>query len=227
MADKLTTLSLESQERREHSPRESSRRTRGGFIVLLFLVLLTMGGVIGLRTLRFIEELLESHAGSSVGEVPAGRGTARRTRTGREAGASHDGYATLVCEVSGLREDLGEPDEVQSMCRDIQTMLSRRVRVQNVAFLPTAPSRAILLIRTEPLKSSLKEMVRDGIRWYLEEHRERLANGKEFPGMQWIDLASAGSDLPDAAPAVAGGKPAAQPEKVPLPLRKGQAPLAG
>jgi len=52
MADKLTTLSLDSQE-----PREPSRRTRGSFVLLFFLVLLGGVGYLGREALRKMEAI--------------------------------------------------------------------------------------------------------------------------------------------------------------------------
>jgi len=167
---------------------------------LLFLVLLTMGGVIGLRSLRFLEERLE--AAAVVGPAPnvaaarrrdssPGRGSdARRTvaNLGRP-------YVSLVCEIAGFRPDFGDPVELRAVCLDIGAMLSRRVRVLGIRVEPSSPGKAILIIRCEPLKDSMAALVRDGVSWYLEDHRQKLASDGSFPSIRWL---TSGPDAPGA-----------------------------
>ena len=154
---------------------------------LLFLVLLLMGGIIGLRTLRFIEERLES------GYLPAERASGvtdvapRPSRT-RERRART--FGTIGCEVSGFAESFGEASEVAAMREDIRSMLARRIQVHAVVIEPVAPGEVILLVRTEPLKPSLGALVRDGLRWYLEDRRDRYAASAAFPQIRWIPLGS-------------------------------------
>ncbi len=163
----------------------------------LFLVLLTMGGVIGLRTLQFLEERLE--AGAAVGPAPESSPRRRDSFPGRSRGHHRQGagrsrdFISLVCEIAGFRKDFGEPAELRSMCLDIAAMISRRVRVLGVRAEPSSPGQAILIVRCEPLKESMVALVKDGIAWYLEEHRERLSVEPEFPRIQWIAAGDAGS----------------------------------
>jgi UDP-GlcNAc:undecaprenyl-phosphate GlcNAc-1-phosphate transferase len=173
----------------------------------LFLVLLTMGGIIGLRTLRFIEERLE--IGTPVEGVPeqpskaAPMPVASRPRPVRANGGS---YATLACEVSGFRHDFGTSQDTDSVRNDITAMLSRRLSVNQVAVLPTSPGQVLLLIRTGQLKPSLVELARDGICWYLEEQRPRFGGNGQFPAVRWIDMGKSAPDHPAPSSGTGGGE---------------------
>ncbi len=208
----------------------------------VFLVLLTMGGIIGLRTLRFIEERLElSLEAAEAAPAPAARETvpvrngngnghaAKRlswlpAARGRGQGRRDTACETLVCEVGGFRDDFGEPQEIEKICDDLTSMLSRRVHVSSVAAHATRRGFLMILIRTEELKPPLAALARDGVAWYLAEHAEAFG-GESFPAMRWIEtgVRVTGSVAPQA-PAQRAEKnlePAAHP------LTKEPAGLAG
>jgi len=183
----------------------------------LFLVLLTMGGVIGLRTLQFLEERLE--AGAAAGPPPDSAARRRDSFPGRTRGHHRPGagrnadFTSLICVISGFRREFGEPAELRAMCLDIAAMISRRVRILGVRAEPSSPGKALLILRCEPLKDSMAALVMDGIAWYLEEHREKLSSDAGFPRIQWI-----GSG--DAGPVPRGIRqeetPGREPQRIPL-----------
>ncbi len=148
---------------------------------LLFLVLLTVGGIIGLRTVRFIEERFEAGMGR-----PAGAAGRQRSRRSPGAPGVTSRFSTLACEVGGLRDDFGGSADLQTIAEDVRAMLSRRIKIQAVVTEPWAPGRILLMVRTEPLAPPLTALVKDGLEWYLQEHRERLAGDSSFPDLHWI-----------------------------------------
>ena len=157
--------------------------------VFLFMMLLTLGGVIGLRTLQFIEERLET--GLVPGSAPAGRATTTRKagQGERRANGSSwlgDSFGTTVCEVGGFCEDLAQPQVVDEMCVEISSMLSRRLRVYNVIAEPVGPGRLLILLRTERLVPKTVALVQDGVAWYLEEHKTWYSGEHGFPSIRWI-----------------------------------------
>ena len=153
----------------------------------LFLVLLTMAGIIGLRTLRFIEERLETRLAAETEAVAEGAVVRLGSGPGRRGG----GFSTLACEVGGFREDFGEPSALESLGADVLGMLSRRVRVHSVIAEPSAPGHVLLIIRTARLDPALAALVRDGLSWYLEDHRTRFSTREDFPAIRWIDTGRA------------------------------------
>jgi UDP-GlcNAc:undecaprenyl-phosphate GlcNAc-1-phosphate transferase len=188
----------------------------------LFLVLLTMGGVIGLRTLRFIEERLES----SLALNAPGDGARSRASRSLPDGVRAGVYSSLVCEVSGFRKDFGHQAEIAQVSEDLRTMLSRRLRVDAVVLEPLDPGRLLLIVRTEPLKPAMVALSKDGIAWYLEEHQGRYGQDGRFPALHWVEpgpsSGAAGSASAHAVPAPRGSG-----DGVPLPLNKEPAGLAG
>lgn len=202
----------------------------------LFLVLLTMGGIIGLRSLQFVEERLESgldpgEAQSSARGTPAGGNFRDGRKTDGWSRQSRD-FSTIVCEVGGLREGAGDPAGRQRLCDDVQSMLSRRVRVHAVVVEPSAPGHLLLLVRTAKLNPAMDALVRDGLAWYLEDHRERLAGGPEFPVIRWIgtgssETAPGGAGAPAGTAWTKGGGGSGGDDRAPLPLREGRAGVLG
>jgi UDP-GlcNAc:undecaprenyl-phosphate/decaprenyl-phosphate GlcNAc-1-phosphate transferase len=192
----------------------------------LFLVLLTMGGIIGLRTLQFIEERLEmglsTPSGSSNGEAGAGKSSRPGDGGARRAGS----FGTLLCEVGGFREAFGDPSELEALCNDVRGMLSRRIRVLAVVAEPTAPGQVLLLVRTEPLKPSLVALVRDGLAWYLDDHRDRLSGQPSFPSIRWIGTGSAPEGTAAGPRGVGSARSDASEEAPALPFREGRAGAA-
>ncbi|MGH9867797.1 MAG: MraY family glycosyltransferase [Candidatus Polarisedimenticolia bacterium] len=166
----------------------------------LFMVLLTMGGIIGVRTLRFIEEKLESGlamlpAASEAGETAGGRWSGPHR-------ARH-GFTTLVCQVGGFSQQVNDSETTRMICSDIRMMLSRRVSVSSIVVEPSGPSRLLLLLRTESLDPVMTALVQDGVAWYFEDHRMRFSREESFPRLHWVDLET-------PAPAEGGGDPAAR-----------------
>ena len=190
---------------------------------LLFVVLLLMGGILGLRTIQFIEERLEAgakdssapEAESSVSPVRVGNGVPRRASAG---------YSTLLCEIGDFRDGFGEPGDLDSLCADISSMLARRVKVYSVLAEPLAPGRILLIMRTEPMKPSMTALVQDGVAWYLEDHREQFSGGKGVPSTTWIRTGSAQRSAPAAGP-TSGHEVLDMAE--PVPIRGGRPGLAG
>ena len=167
----------------------------------LFMVLLTMGGIIGLRTLRFIEDrldlgLAELEAG---GEAAAPRD--RPAAKPRRKGSPQAPFSTLVCEVGGFADWFGENDHLRTMCEDLSTMLSRRLRVLGITAEMSAPGHVLIVLRTEALKPAMQALLKDGLTWYLDDQRERFANGGTFPSMRWITMGSSAGDGGDAGSA--------------------------
>ena len=159
--------------------------------VFLFLVLLTIGGILGLSTLRFIEERME--AGIVKGSAPvavrtpaSGKAARRRERSGNSSNWLGEGFSTMVCEVGGFCEDLAQPVVVDEMCAEISNMLSRRLRVFNVVAEPVGPGRLLIVLRTERLVPKTTALVQDGVAWYLEEHKTWYSGEKGFPLIRWI-----------------------------------------
>ena len=193
----------------------------------LFLVLLTLGGMIGLRTLKFVEERLETalavaqegtaRLASGNGGNGKGNGSRQRQRNGND-GARGREFAALVCEVGGFTERAVSEEVRASLCEEIGTLLSRRLRVFGVAAEVTSPGRLILIVRTEPLSAPMAALVRDGLNWYLTEQRAMLSSDANFPHIEWLKGASqAGGAAPrgrvrirsvgDPAVPVAGQRP--------------------
>lgn len=208
----------------------------------LFVILLTMGGVIGLRTLQFIEERLETGLAPAppggepaAGEPAAGEPAAAsngRFRNGRGANGwsrPTGEFSTVVCEVGGFRQGAEESAERLTLREDVQSMLSRRMRVYAVVVEPSAPRHLILLVRTEKLTPAMDALVRDGLAWYLEDHRLRFSEEPDFPKINWIRTgpveAPSGGVTPLSGRLAAGETSA--PPREPLPLREGLPRLAG
>lgn len=154
----------------------------------LFLLLLTMGGIIGLRTLQFVEARLETLHPELQTAVPAEM-RPPQPRTGNGAGrpaGRRAAFNTLICEVSGFRDEPGSAAHADALRADITSMLTRRVRVDSVVIEATAPGGVILIVRTEPLKPAMTALVKDGLAWYFEDHRERYSSDPSFPIINWI-----------------------------------------
>lgn len=174
----------------------------------LFLALLMMGGIIAVRTLRFIEERLESRlageapeAGSG-GATPATRVSAPQLRVSGGGALRPIEGTTLLCEVGRMRSDFGSPAELEALRGEISAMLSRRVRVLSVIAERSGPGSILILLRTMPLTPPLNALIRDGIAWYLEEGRERFAGSEGFPSIEWLrngPEAATGSPLTGSA----------------------------
>jgi len=180
----------------------------------LFLVLLTLGGLIGLRTLQFVEGRLEAalavaQAGAA-GALPGngkGNGGRQQKRNGSNGMRGRD-FSALVCEVGGFSERAVADDVRATLCADIGIILSRRLKVYGVAAEVTSPGRLILVVRTEPLSEPMAALVRDGLNWYFTEHREMLSGETGFPRIEWLSGASPDGSMPPRGPVrVALGDP--------------------
>ncbi|HKY34251.1 MAG TPA: MraY family glycosyltransferase [Candidatus Polarisedimenticolia bacterium] len=180
----------------------------------LFIVMLTMVGIIGLRTLRFIEEKLET--GLKAQEASPGLRASGPARKGRRR---TEPVSTVVCEIEGVGESFGDASELRAAAADITAMLSRRIRVHGLRLEPTLPGRVMLILRTGEVKPSLGALIQDGLVWYFQEHRERSGAGSGAPAIRWI---AGPSD--QTAPASSGG---ARAEAAPLPFHGGRATAAG
>lgn len=187
----------------------------------LFLVLLTMGGIIGLRTLRFIEERLESRLPEAVPATESAGGRAGPSRAGGQRGASE--FTSLVCVVGDFKAEALDADRIGGFCRDIESMLSRRVRVHAVVAEPVAPGRLLVVVRTGPLAEPLAALVRDGIAWYMEDQRERVAAGSDFPRISWLPAVGPS----DAVPPPADSAPGERTHPGPVRLRQRRAGVVG
>ena len=166
----------------------------------LFLVLLTLGGLIGLRTLQFVEGRLETALAVAQERPQAGNGKGngyrQRQRNGNDGPRGRE-FAALVCEVGGFTERAVSEEVRASLCEEIGTLLSRRLRVFGVAAEVTSPGRLILIVRTEPLSEPMAALVRDGLNWYLTEQRAMLSSDANFPRIEWLKRASrAGAAAP-------------------------------
>ncbi|HEY3175485.1 MAG TPA: MraY family glycosyltransferase [Candidatus Polarisedimenticolia bacterium] len=199
----------------------------------LFLILLTIGGIIGVRALQFIEERLETGlapAHSGGGHVAISNGKARNGRGANGSSRQWGGdFHTMVCEVGGFREGMHEPAGRLSLCADIESMLLRRVRVHAVVAEPSAPGHLLLIVRTEKLKPAMAALVRDGLAWYLEEHRQRFSEEPDFPRIRWIGTGLSEA-TPEGASSVGGswaGSEASTQGRESPPLRAGPAGLVG
>ena len=157
----------------------------------LFLVLLTLGGLIGLRTLQFVEGRLEAALAvaqeGAAAAVPAnGKGNGSRAKRNGTNGARQREFSALICEVSGFSERAVADDVRATLCEDIAIVLSRRLKVYGVAAEVTSPGRLIVVVRTEPLSEAMTALVRDGLSWYFSEHREMLSSEPGFPRIEWL-----------------------------------------
>ena len=184
-----------------------------------FVALLTLGGILGIRTLQFVEEKLEAslangtaRANGAAAGRPAGKINGNGWRTGE--------FGMMMSEVAGFRPEFSETAEAQAMCRDIQSMLGRRLKVHAVMAEPSARGSFILLIRTEPLKPSLQAMVKDGLTWYFEDQRARFSDEPAFPAIRWIHT---GPSAPPA-PAPASETPRQAAPAAPGPFEHGERP---
>ncbi len=149
----------------------------------LFLVLLTMAGIIGVGALQFVERRLEE------GSEERSHDAVRRYFKPRVAGSAvlpGGSFGTLVCELGPFREGFGARSDLQSMCGDLTSMLQRRVKVLSVRAEPSAPGHYFLFLRTEPLNPAMASVVRDGLVWYLEDQKQRFADSPQFPVLRWI-----------------------------------------
>ena len=197
----------------------------------LFVILLTMGGVIGLRTLQFIEEKLETglvpqQAGA---ENSAPNGKVRNARSADRWLRAPGEFTAVVCEVGGFREEACEAAERHRLSDDVLSMLSRRMRVYSVIAEPSAPGHLLLLIRTEKLTPAMDALVRDGLAWYLEDHRERFSEAPDFPRITWIRTGPSEAAPEGASPIGNGwtGGDAPTTGREPRPIRQGRAGLVG
>jgi len=153
---------------------------------LVFFVLLMMGAFIGLRTLQFVEERLETALSAIERNVPVGRGAGRR-KSEPASDPGRNGFTTFVCEIEGFSEDLtltGAMREV--ICEDIRSMLSRRMRVQKVIVEPSGTTSLLVLVRTDPIVDAMGALVRNGVIWYFEDRKEQFSNQPEFPRITWL-----------------------------------------
>ncbi len=185
----------------------------------LFLVLLTMGGIIGLRTLRFVEDRLKSDPvpQQPIVNRPSGRRVPREARStnGRNGGGwLTSRFSTLICEVEGFRTGFGDAIDAAALCIDLRVLLTRRMQVHSIRAEPSGPGSLIVLVRCEPLKEPAKALVQNGLLWYLEEHRERFSDRADFPVIRWI--------RPDSIP-----KAATAERREPSPLGGSRAKLVG
>jgi UDP-GlcNAc:undecaprenyl-phosphate GlcNAc-1-phosphate transferase len=173
----------------------------------LFMVLLTMGGIIGLRTLRFIEDRMEPGLAGPDGveaPAPAVRSGVPAAARPRKKSATNQPFSTLVCEVGGFGEWFGEPEQLDAMCEDLSVMLARRLRVHAITAHRSGPSHVLLVMRTEPLKPAMQALLKDGLTWYLDDQRDRFAGAGPFPSMRWISTGlphgeGSGTDGPQPA----------------------------
>ena len=157
-----------------------------------------MGGIIGVRSLQFIEERLEQGLAprTDADPAPAVRGAAA-TRGDHETSAGGRRVAefgTMVCEVGGFRGEFADTTQLAAMCEDIRSMLGRRLRVHAVVAEPLAPGRLLVILRTQPLEPSLKAMVENGLTWYLEDQKTRYSADAAFPRIRWVRTAADDQD---------------------------------
>ena len=160
----------------------------------LFLVLLTMGGMIGLGALQFVERKLTEGSEDRMAQSNAARYSKPRVASGAAHPPGH--FSTLVCEVGPFREGFGARQDLQALCSDLSSMLQRRVKVHSVRAEPSAPGEYFLFLRTESLTPAMASVVRDGLAWYLEDQRQRFADSARFPVLRWIPTGAS----PDSQP---------------------------
>jgi len=169
----------------------------------LFLVLLTMGGIIGLRTIQFIEDRLEAGALTPGGATSITRSMGPNGRAPNRSGDMPERLPTefnsIICEISGLRSGLSMPQDLQVLGADIANMLSARLKVFGVVSEASAPGRVLLFFRVQPLTPLMEELVRSGLERYFEEHRERLSPDIPFPRVEWLRITSASPSSPETS----------------------------
>ncbi|MFQ5700485.1 MAG: MraY family glycosyltransferase, partial [Acidobacteriota bacterium] len=175
-------------------------------MAFLFLLFLTVAGILGLRTLGFIEEKLEMGLAAGQGgrkPAPASRGAI--SGNGRIAsGGGARAFSVQLCEVSGFGEGFADAALRESICEDIHDMLSRRMRVDAVVAEPFGADSLLLIIRTESGKDSLQGLMRGGLRCYFEDLRDRLGARPDFPRFRWFPVNAPSPAHGDRPPAKRG-----------------------
>jgi outer membrane protein OmpA-like peptidoglycan-associated protein len=130
MGDKLTTLSLDSQE-----PRQPSRRTRGSFVLLFFLVLLGGVGYLvreALRKMEAIEQQLATLSARTDQATALSRQAIERASAAEaSAGAAAVGRQQAEEQTTLAREEAGTArQEAETARRETGSALEAAARAQ-------------------------------------------------------------------------------------------------
>ncbi len=161
--------------------------------VLLFALLLAVGGVLGVSTLQYIEQHLEERLAAAAGSRSGNRLTPppevskslwQSVNAGRPAPAN--GYQIAVCEVGGFREGLAASQAFGSVAQRIRDLLGRRMRVYAVGAYMQEDRSLLLVLKTEPIGEEGHALVEEALKRFFEESASEWGGPGAFPVLRWM-----------------------------------------
>jgi UDP-GlcNAc:undecaprenyl-phosphate GlcNAc-1-phosphate transferase len=160
---------------------------------LVFAVLLAVGGIIGVWTLKFVEDHLEERLLAVSNGSSKGRSTPppevapsfwQASNGGRNGEAA--GFQVSVCEVGRFRDGLSGSASFGDMAEEVREALGRRLKVYAVTAHMQEDRNLLLVLKTERIDGSGLDLVREGLTRYFAEAADRWGEGGDFPAFRWV-----------------------------------------
>jgi len=159
----------------------------------LFAALLAAGGVLGVWTLKYIEDHLEERLAevSGTGErkrvtpPPESSSVLWQSMNGGRPAAVGE-YQVSVCEVGRFQEGLSNSSSFSTVAKDVREVLGRRIRVHAIGAFLQEDRTLLLVIKTERMGPGGLDLLREGIVGYFNEQAARWGEGQEIADFRWV-----------------------------------------
>ncbi|MBI3450704.1 MAG: undecaprenyl/decaprenyl-phosphate alpha-N-acetylglucosaminyl 1-phosphate transferase [Acidobacteria bacterium] len=166
-------------------------------IGFLFAAMLAMGGMLGVWTLKYVEEQMEQR----LSEVSTATAASPRRATpqpemvsssilwqssngGRSV--SPDEYQVQICEIGRFLDGLSSSGSFATAAKEIREILGRRFRVHAVGAFLQEDRSLLLVLKTQPLDEKELSLLRDGVLGFFGEQAERWAEGRRIEFFRWV-----------------------------------------
>jgi UDP-GlcNAc:undecaprenyl-phosphate/decaprenyl-phosphate GlcNAc-1-phosphate transferase len=158
---------------------------------LAFSVLLAAGGIIGVWTLKYIEDHLEERLGtaargSDARVTPAVETAPALWQVSNGSRSGEGDYLITVCEVGRFRDGLASSQTFASVADQIREVLSRRIKVFAITAHLLEDRRLLLVLKTQRLDPDGLNLIREGVTRYFDEWTDRWGDRGAFPVFRWI-----------------------------------------
>jgi UDP-GlcNAc:undecaprenyl-phosphate GlcNAc-1-phosphate transferase len=160
----------------------------------LFVALLALSGVLGVGTLKYVEENLEERLLAASGD----RGAVERKTPPPESAASlwqatngrgssvSAGFQISVCEIGRFRNGLSASTAFGSVAEQVREVLGRRLKVYGVGAYMQEDRTLLLVLKTEQVDGDGYKLIRDGLTRFFEEWGRLWGDNGSFPEFRWI-----------------------------------------
>jgi UDP-GlcNAc:undecaprenyl-phosphate GlcNAc-1-phosphate transferase len=164
-------------------------------IGFLFATMLASGGMIGVWTLKYIEEHVEdrivegSHSSGSRRTTPSpdppSSSLLWQSSNGGRAMPLGE-FQVSVCEIGRFHEGVTASPSFSNVAREIREVLSRRIKVHAVGAFLQEDRTLLLVIKTERMESEGLELLRSGVVRYFDEQADRWGEARTLKTFRWV-----------------------------------------